>query len=241
MAFVCKLCDPTHFYKLKTNLERHECSSRHLANHASAQPKITDYFKKIEEIETKVVSNTESILDLTSRVQVLEALTTLLTSEVTALAQANTRLLHETEMAALKHAHALEIMQLKLDAKPAHAPRRTGEENVNIRIEKLFQHDRKYRKEDTKSGFSDLCDKIQKVFIEKPDTDKGDLEERLFDIFKTEVYKKPTDMTCFSGACMALEGLNRYLAFSQENFKWLRFLCSEESGETMKRSGFTGA
>ena len=236
MAFVCKLCDPTHFYKLKTNLERHECSSRHLANHASAQPKITDYFKKIEEIETKVVSNTESILDLTSRVQVLEALTTSLTSEVTALAQANTRLLHETEMAALKHAHALEIMQLKLDAKAAPAPRRTKEENVNIRIEKLFQHDRKYRSEDMKSGFSDLCDKIRKEYEENPDTDKGDLEARLFDIFKTEVYAQPTDLLCFMGACTALESLNRYLSFSQENLKWLRFLCSPDSDENAKRT-----
>jgi hypothetical protein len=224
MEFVCKPCNVT--FRLKTNLARHELSHKHLkciaCVTAVSQPKITDFFA----LEAKITEQNEAITVLSEKVVVLETITAALQTQtaslmeqVTALVTANVRLAHAAEIAELKLAHALEMKSL-LAKKPRHR-----EESAEI--ESFFKLGREYDDNSQYSGFTILCDNINKIFAEKPDLPKGNLEDRIYDIFKKEVYKKTKNAMCFSGAQTSLNTLHKLLQFSAENKAWLDSILEE--------------
>jgi hypothetical protein len=117
---------------------------------------------------------------------------------------------------------AIQAIQTKVNK-----PRHTGEENNQILIEKWFKHPRKYPHlpppskkgedpNDYKSGFIDLCTKLQDKFKECPDLDRADYEERLFSILKEEVIDKTENGNSYINSHVALIALHRWFKFSDK-------------------------
>ena len=241
MPHCCLICKTE--YSTKTNLNRHLTNPAHLKQCAEVEelPKTNDSFKglelKVEALEKMMMT---LIKQVSEQALALEALSEVNKSLIFEAAQ--TRMKHEVEVSALelsnvKLAHANEIaaptnLVAQLQAQTAaimelqtkvNKPRRTGEENDQILIEKWFKHPRKYPhlsnkngEELYKSGFTDLCTKLQDKFTETPDLDRADYEERLFNIFNQEVYEKSENSMSYMSACMSLTGLHKCFKFSEK-------------------------
>jgi hypothetical protein len=243
MPHCCLICKTE--YSTKTNLNRHLTNPAHLKQCAEVEelPKTNDSFKglelKVEALEKmimtliKQVSEQAVALEALSEVNkslIFEAAQTRMKHEVevSALELSNVKLAHEiaapTSLVAQMQAQTAAIMELQTKLNKT---RHTGEENDQILIEKWFNHPRKYphlpppnkKGEEPnayKSGFTDLCTKLQDKFKEKPDLDRADYEERLFSIFNDEVYEKSENSMSYMSACLSLTGLHKCFKFSEK-------------------------
>jgi hypothetical protein len=248
MPHCCLICKTE--YSTKTNLNRHLTNPAHLKQCTEVEelPKTNDSFKglelKVEALEGMIIALIKQVseqavalasLSEVNKSLIFEASQTRMKHvhevEASALVLANEKLARAHEVAALAaptnlvaqlQAQTAAIMELQTKV---NKPRRTGEENDQILIEKWFKHPRKYPhlppsnkkgEEPYRSGFTDLCTKLQDKFTETPDLDRADYEERLFYIFNEEVYEKSENGMSYMSACMSLAVLHKCFKFSEK-------------------------
>ncbi len=241
MPFVCQPCNAS--FALKTNLERHNTSSKHAkciaCVESPTQPKITEFFVT----EEKFAEHQEVVLALSEKVASLETTTAALIEQVKSLVQANVQLAHDNKIMSLKIECALRptpvvppeflaIMETQSAALVAlqtkvNKPRNTGEENDQALINKWFKHKRTYPQTEKdgslyKSGFNILSDKLLKHFKENTTFPVGDTGDRLLQIFKEELDDDADDnfVPWFDAACR-LKSLKTLLKFSEEQCEWI--------------------
>jgi hypothetical protein len=273
MAFVCKPCNAS--FALKSNLERHNTSSKHAKCVAcvEAQPKITEFF----ELETKIAAQQEVIVQLSEKVSILETANAAYVAQIAEYKQEIaeykeetvfykhaaeiSQLKHANEISELKLAHALELLQRsepqnqpqnqpqsqpqsQPQGQPQSKPRHTGEENLQLQIEKWFKHKRNYGETvdketgDTKvCGIRDLAVKLIKCYTDNPDLPVGNNFTRLLDIYKEEVDSKTDNPNTLFTAYSTL--LHPVFKWSEEDKAYLVYSCEPRNPKQLQRQNTT--